>query len=82
MGEWAIVSSSPERLVRLTRDGLLETRRLPAPTREAKIRGRRRVARAGLQEHPQERAEHVMLVEDWSAMTSDEFSPAAWRWRR
>jgi anthranilate synthase component I len=63
MGEWAIVSSSPERLVRLTPDGLLETRpiagthpRSEDPVEDAALRAR-------LQAHPKERAEHVMLVD-------------------
>ena len=63
MDEWAIVSSSPERLVRLTREGVLETRpiagthpRSEDPTEDAALRAR-------LQAHPKERAEHVMLVD-------------------
>ena len=63
MDEWAIVSSSPERLVRLGRDGLLETRpiagthpRSEDPEEDARQRSR-------LQMHPKERAEHIMLVD-------------------
>ena len=63
MGEWAIVSSSPERLVRLGRDGTLETRpiagthpRSDDPVEDAALRAR-------LEAHPKERAEHVMLVD-------------------
>ena len=63
MDEWAIVSSSPERLVRLGRDGLLETRpiagthpRSEDPDEDARQRSR-------LQMHPKERAEHIMLVD-------------------
>jgi anthranilate synthase component 1 len=63
MEDWAIVSSSPERLVRLDRDGMLETRpiagthpRSDDATEDAELRAR-------LQAHPKERAEHVMLVD-------------------
>jgi anthranilate synthase component 1 len=63
MDEWAIVSSSPERLARLTHDGTLETRpiagthpRSDDPSEDAALRAR-------LQAHPKERAEHVMLVD-------------------
>lgn len=63
LGEWSIVSSSPERLVRLRRDGVLETRpiagthpRSDDPEEDVALRER-------LQMHPKERAEHVMLVD-------------------
>ncbi|MHB1084231.1 MAG: aminodeoxychorismate synthase component I [Thiobacillus sp.] len=63
MEDWAIVSSSPERLVRLGHDGLLETRpiagthpRSDDPAEDAELRAR-------LQAHSKERAEHVMLVD-------------------
>ncbi|WP_425602711.1 aminodeoxychorismate synthase component I [Luteibacter anthropi] len=58
---WAIVSSSPERLVE-SRDGVLQTRpiagtrpRLPGDDDAARIRE--------LTAHPKERAEHVMLID-------------------
>ncbi len=58
---WAIVSSSPERLVE-SRDGLLQTRpiagtrpRVPGDDDAARIRE--------LTTHPKERAEHVMLID-------------------
>ncbi|UPG93094.1 aminodeoxychorismate synthase component I [Luteibacter aegosomatissinici] len=58
---WAIVSSSPERLVE-ARDGLLQTRpiagtrpRVPGDDDAARIRE--------LTAHPKERAEHVMLID-------------------
>lgn len=63
LDEWAIVSSSPERLVRLGPDRTLETRpiagthpRSEDPIEDASLRAR-------LQAHPKERAEHVMLVD-------------------
>lgn len=63
LGDWAIVSSSPERLVRVDRSGTIETRpiagthpRSEDPTEDAALRGR-------LAAHPKERAEHVMLVD-------------------
>lgn len=63
MDEWSIVSSSPERLVRLGRDGVLETRpiagthpRSDDPVEDAALRAR-------LRAHPKEQAEHVMLVD-------------------
>jgi anthranilate synthase component 1 len=63
MDGWAIVSSSPERLMRLAPGDVLETRpiagthpRSDDPTEDAALR-------ASLQAHPKERAEHVMLVD-------------------
>ncbi len=60
---WSIVSSSPERLVQLSRNGTLQTRpiagthpRHDAPEEDAGQRER-------LQQHPKERAEHIMLVD-------------------
>ncbi|WP_267224244.1 aminodeoxychorismate synthase component I [Dyella silvae] len=59
--EWAVVSSSPERLVEV-RDGLAQTRpiagtrpRTPGDDDLARIRE--------LTSHPKERAEHVMLID-------------------
>jgi anthranilate synthase component 1 len=59
--EWAVVSSSPERLVEVRR-GLAQTRpiagtraRLPGDDDEERIRE--------LTAHPKERAEHVMLID-------------------
>jgi len=58
---WAVVSSSPERLVEV-RDGLAQTRpiagtrpRMPGDDESARIRE--------LSTHPKERAEHVMLID-------------------
>jgi 4-amino-4-deoxychorismate synthase (2-amino-4-deoxychorismate-forming) component I len=61
--DWSIVSSSPERLVRLGREGVLEARpiagthpRSEDPEEDAALGER-------LRAHPKERAEHVMLVD-------------------
>lgn len=63
LDEWTIVSSSPERLVRLGPGRRLETRpiagthpRSEDPVEDAALRDR-------LRAHPKERAEHVMLVD-------------------
>ena len=60
---WAIVSSSPERLVRLTRDGILETRPIAGTHPRSDDAAEDAALRARLQAHPKERAEHVMLVD-------------------
>lgn len=62
MGEWSIVSSSPERLVRL-RDGMLETRPIAGTHPRSDDAGEDAALRARLEAHPKERAEHVMLVD-------------------
>jgi anthranilate synthase component 1 len=63
MDGWAIVSSSPERLVRLTRDGMLETRPIAGTHPRSDDAAEDAALRARLQAHPKERAEHVMLVD-------------------
>jgi anthranilate synthase component 1 len=63
MEDWAIVSSSPERLVRLGRDGLLETRPIAGTHPRSDDAAEDAELRARLQVHPKERAEHVMLVD-------------------
>ncbi|MFP5411199.1 MAG: chorismate-binding protein, partial [Gammaproteobacteria bacterium] len=63
MGEWAIVSSSPERLVRLGRDGVLETRPIAGTHPRSEDAAEDAALRARLAAHPKERAEHVMLVD-------------------
>jgi anthranilate synthase component 1 len=63
MDGWAIVSSSPERLVRLTRDGVLETRPIAGTHPRSDDAAEDAALRARLQVHPKERAEHVMLVD-------------------
>ncbi|MFZ0105520.1 MAG: aminodeoxychorismate synthase component I [Thiobacillus sp.] len=63
LDEWAIVSSSPERLVRLGRDGLLETRPIAGTHPRSEDAAEDAELRARLQAHPKERAEHIMLVD-------------------
>lgn len=63
MEDWAIVSSSPERLVRLGCDGLLETRPIAGTHPRSEDAAEDATLRARLQAHPKERAEHVMLVD-------------------
>jgi anthranilate synthase component 1 len=63
MEDWAIVSSSPERLVRLGRDGRLETRPIAGTHPRSEDAAEDAALRARLQAHPKERAEHVMLVD-------------------
>lgn len=63
MDEWAIVSSSPERLARLTHDGTLETRPIAGTHPRSDEPSEDVALRARLQAHPKERAEHVMLVD-------------------
>jgi anthranilate synthase component 1 len=63
MDEWAIVSSSPERLARLTNDGMLETRPIAGTHPRSDDPAEDAALRARLQAHPKERAEHVMLVD-------------------
>ncbi|MFN3544907.1 MAG: aminodeoxychorismate synthase component I [Thiobacillus sp.] len=62
-GAWAIVSSSPERLVRLYRDGTLETRPIAGTHPRSEDPAEDAALRARLAAHPKERAEHVMLVD-------------------
>ncbi|MFP5417563.1 MAG: aminodeoxychorismate synthase component I [Gammaproteobacteria bacterium] len=63
MEDWALVSSSPERLVRLGRDGILETRPIAGTHPRSEDRDEDAAQRVRLQAHPKERAEHVMLVD-------------------
>jgi anthranilate synthase component 1 len=63
LGDWAIVSSSPERLVRLRRDGVLETRPIAGTHPRSEDATEDAALRARLEAHPKERAEHVMLVD-------------------
>jgi anthranilate synthase component 1 len=63
MDDWAIVSSSPERLVRLGSDGWLETRPIAGTHPRSEDAAEDAALRARLQAHPKERAEHVMLVD-------------------
>lgn len=63
MEDWAIVSSSPERLVRLRSDGMLETRPIAGTHPRSEEAAEDAAQRLRLQAHPKERAEHVMLVD-------------------
>jgi anthranilate synthase component 1 len=63
MEDWSIVSSSPERLVRLDRHGMLETRPIAGTHPRSDDAAEDADLRARLQAHPKERAEHVMLVD-------------------
>jgi anthranilate synthase component 1 len=63
MEDWSIVSSSPERLVRLGWDGLLETRPIAGTHPRSENAAEDAALRARLRAHPKERAEHVMLVD-------------------
>ena len=63
MEDWAIVSSSPERLVHLGRDGILETRPIAGTHPRSKDAVEDEALRSRLQAHPKERAEHVMMVD-------------------
>lgn len=63
LDEWAIVSSSPERLVRLGQDAMLETRPIAGTHPRSEDAAEDAALRARLQAHPKERAEHVMLVD-------------------
>ncbi|WP_324780859.1 aminodeoxychorismate synthase component I [Thiobacillus sedimenti] len=63
MDDWAIVSSSPERLVRLGRDGVIETRPIAGTHPRSEDPAEDAALRARLEAHPKERAEHVMLVD-------------------
>ncbi|MDA8128600.1 MAG: aminodeoxychorismate synthase component I [Betaproteobacteria bacterium] len=61
--EWSIVSSSPERLARLGRDGILETRPIAGTHPRSEDAAEDAALRARLRAHPKERAEHIMLVD-------------------
>ncbi len=63
MDDYAIVSSSPERLVRLGRDGILTTRPIAGTHPRSEDVAEDAALRARLRAHPKERAEHVMLVD-------------------
>jgi anthranilate synthase component 1 len=63
LDDWAIVSSSPERLVRLGQDGMLETRPIAGTHPRSEDAAEDAALRARLAAHPKERAEHIMLVD-------------------
>jgi anthranilate synthase component 1 len=60
--DWRLLSSSPERLVRVS-GSRVETRPIAGTRPRSGIDGRRAREVAGLIEHPKERAEHVMLID-------------------
>jgi len=61
-GEFAVASSSPERLLRLC-DGVVETRPIAGTRPRGADRASDAVLAGELIAHPKERAEHVMLVD-------------------
>ena len=63
LDDWSIVSSSPERLVRLNPGGILETRPIAGTHPRSEDAAEDATLRARLAAHPKERAEHVMLVD-------------------
>lgn len=63
MGEWKIVSSSPERLVRVEGGGKISTRPIAGTHPRSLSLEQDRSLRTALAAHPKERAEHVMLVD-------------------
>lgn len=63
LDDWSIVSSSPERLVRLRTDRTLETRPIAGTHPRSEDPAEDAMLRRRLQAHPKERAEHVMLVD-------------------
>ncbi|MGA7951372.1 MAG: aminodeoxychorismate synthase component I [Thiobacillaceae bacterium] len=63
MGEWKIVSSSPERLVRVEGGRKIFTRPIAGTHPRSVSPEQDRSLRAALAAHPKERAEHVMLVD-------------------
>lgn len=63
MGECAVVSSSPERLVRVESSGRISTRPIAGTHPRGATPAEDDSLRARLAAHPKERAEHVMLVD-------------------
>lgn len=62
LGDFAIISSSPERLVSV-RDGLIETRPIAGTRPRAQQRSDDDDLSRELLAHPKERAEHIMLID-------------------
>ena len=58
----AIISSSPERLVRVT-EGFVETRPIAGTRPRSHVKGEDAVLQEELMAHPKERAEHIMLID-------------------
>ncbi len=63
MGGWSIVSSSPERLVRLEQGGRLLTRPIAGTHPRGATVDEDTALKDRLSAHPKERAEHIMLVD-------------------
>ncbi len=61
-GHWCLLSSSPERLVRVSA-GRVETRPIAGTRPRSGLEGEERCEIAALIAHPKERAEHVMLID-------------------
>lgn len=62
IGDWAVLSSSPERLFCI-RDGEIATHPIAGTRPRSRQPGADAAEKAGLAAHPKERAEHVMLVD-------------------
>ncbi len=63
MDGWSIVSSSPERLVRLEQGGRILTRPIAGTHPRGDTEEEDAALKARLSAHPKERAEHIMLVD-------------------
>lgn len=63
MGDWSIVSSSPERLVCVESGGRVVTRPIAGTHPRSTNLADDEALRKRLAEHPKERAEHIMLVD-------------------
>lgn len=63
VGNWSIISSSPERLVRIAQDGRAVTRPIAGTHPRSAQADEDAALRQRLQSHPKERAEHIMLVD-------------------
>ena len=63
MQEGAILSSSPERFLRATRDRSVEAKPIKGTARRGDAPGADRAARDGLARSPKDRAEHLMIVD-------------------
>jgi anthranilate synthase component 1 len=63
MGGWCIVSSSPERLVRLEQGGRILTRPIAGTHPRGATLDEDAALKQRLAAHPKERAEHIMLVD-------------------
>jgi para-aminobenzoate synthetase len=63
MREGAVLSSSPERFLRVTRDRAVETKPIKGTARRAADPAADDAARHGLARSPKDRAEHLMIVD-------------------